>query len=525
MISAAHTKWLKYSGVKVIDGPKSFEISPLVSYGGENLDAYASMTVNLSDGQAVNEPAGAADIPADLRKRYTDAGQDHVFEFVDKGLVDKADLPGFIAELEAMDLDRINKLYTAAWAADSAGHEVGQISPLDSSDKLSESSEADKKVWSDAGLAAIGNGEVALLVLSGGQGTRLGFSGPKGMYDIGLPSGKSLFQLYGERLVKLGQLAAAASGKEKVSIPWYIMTSPMNDQVTKDFFKEKDYFGLDPADVVFFAQGTLPCMTKEGKIMLESACTVGKASDGNGGIYGALLGSGNVEDMKKRGTKYVHVYSVDNAISKVADPMFMGYCINQGADVGNKVVWKANWDESVGVVAKRNDKPHVVEYSELSEEMAKQADGTGKLVYGAANICNHFYTVDFLAGVNDDVLTYHVAHKKIPYAGADGATVKSTDKNGIKLECFIFDAFPESKKMAVLEVDRAEEFSPVKNAPGNPVDSPDSARGMISAASTRWIEAAGATVKNISGKIFEISPLVSYGGEGLESQKGVEIEV
>jgi UDP-N-acetylglucosamine/UDP-N-acetylgalactosamine diphosphorylase len=325
--------------------------------------------------------------------------------------------------------------------------------------------------------------------------------------------------------LKLGQLAASKIGKEKVSIPWYIMTSPMNDQVTKDFFKEKDYFGLDPADVIFFAQGTLPCMTKEGKIMLESGSAVGKASDGNGGIYGAMLQSGNVADMKKRGVKYAHVYSVDNAIAKVADPMFMGYCISQGADVGNKVVWKANWDESVGVVAKRNGKPHVVEYSELSEDMAKQSDAGGKLVYGAANICNHFYTVDFLENCDDSMLTYHVAHKKIPYAGPDGGTIKSTEKNGIKLECFIFDAFPESKKMAVLEVDRAEEFSPVKNAPGNPVDSPDSARLMISTAHTKWIKAAGASVENSSGKLFEISPLVSYGGEGLESQQDTAIKI
>jgi UDP-N-acetylglucosamine/UDP-N-acetylgalactosamine diphosphorylase len=227
--------------------------------------------------------------------------------------------------------------------------------------------------------------------------------------------------------------------------------------------------------------------------------------------------------MKKGGIKYVHVFAVDNAICKVGDPTFMGYCIDQGADCGNKVVWKTQWDESVGVVAKRGGKYTVVEYSEISDEQAQQKDANGKLVYGAGNICNHFYTLDLLERVTDDVLIFHVARKAIPYAGDDGKTIKPAkkDKNGIKLECFIFDAFCLSKKMAVLEASREDEFSPVKNAPGDPTDSPDSAREMINQQSRKWAEAAGATI-NVDG-LFEVSPLVSFKGEGLESLSGQTI--
>jgi UDP-N-acetylglucosamine/UDP-N-acetylgalactosamine diphosphorylase len=463
-------------------------------------------------------------IPADLRKLVTDAGQAQVFEFVDNGKASAAEAAALVAQLQAMDLERCNRLFKAALEDDAKGPDMGSIEPLASSTKLSDASKEDTDKWYAAGLDAIAKGEVAAMVLSGGQGTRLGFAGPKGMYDIGLPSGKTLFNLFGERLLKLGQLAAAKSGKDKVSIPWYIMTSPMNDQQTREYFKEKNNFGLDAADVIFFAQGTLPCFTPEGKMMLESKGVIGQASDGNGGIYQGLKVSGSAADMKKRGIKYVHTYSVDNAICKVADPHFMGFCISEGADCGNKVVWKANPKESVGVVAQRGGKSCVIEYSEMPEAISKEVDANGKLVYGASNICNHFFTTQYLERVTDDALTFHVAKKAIPYVTPEGETVKPKEKNGIKLECFIFDPFYLSNKMAVLEGERPEEFTPVKNAPGNPVDSPDSARAMIAALHTKWIVAAGGKLTD-GDKLFEISPLVSYGGEGLEDQAGLELDL
>ena len=271
---------------------------------------------------------------------------------------------------------------------------------------------------------------------------------------------------------------------------------------------------------MLFQQGMLPCLTVDGKIILETKSKVAMAPDGNGGIYPALQSSGSLENMVARGVKYLHIFSIDNALVKPADPLFIGHCISVDADCGNKSVWKSHPHEKVGVVALRNGKPCVVEYSEISKDMAEEVDVDGRLVFGAGNICNHFYTLDFLRNV---VLTnmgnlYHVAHKKIPYYDAEkDKTIQPECNTGIKLETFIFDVFPLSQRMALFEVSRDDEFGPVKNAPGSSSDSPDTARAMISARSKRWLEAAGATLENGNNDdICEVLPLTSYAGEGLE---------
>ncbi|CAM9433878.1 unnamed protein product [Discosporangium mesarthrocarpum] len=346
------------------------------------------------------------------------------------------------------------------------------------------------------------------------------------MYDIGLPSGKSLFQLQAERLRRLCVLANEANPDAKgAGIPWYIMTSPMNDAVTREFFEKNMFFGLPKSDVFFFPQGTLPCMTVEGKIILESAGRVAMAPDGNGGIYPALEQKGALADMRKRGVEYLHVFSIDNALLRVADPYFIGYCLENGADCGNKSVWKTEPGEKVGVVALRRGKPSVLEYSEMDKEMCERVDSEGKLVFGAGNICNHYFSRAFL---EDTVLPkmgsmFHVAHKKIPAAsGERGETVKPDSNNGIKLESFIFDVFPLSEKMVLFEAVREDEFAPVKNAPGSATDSPDTARKMMSDQARRWAEAAGASLTGGDGgeEPCEVSPLVSYGGEGLNMRLG-----
>lgn len=290
---------------------------------------------------------------------------------------------------------------------------------------------------------------------------------------------------------------------------------------TTSFFASNNFFGYGEENVIFFSQGTLPCMTLEGKIMLETGSKVGKAADGNGGIYGAIQQTGQIQDMKSRGVKYVHCFSVDNAIGKVADPIFFGYCIERKSDVGNKVVWKAEPGEKVGVLGKRGGKNCVIEYSEMTKEDNELRDSAGKLVYGAGNICNHFYTVDFLSRVKDSDLIFHVARKKIKSPSADGQTaVTPTENTGIKLECFIFDCFGLANNMAVLEGPRDEEFTPVKNAPGEKKDSPDSARLALTAQNIKWCEAAGIKVIPGQGQL-EISPWVTYRGEGLEKVKAI----
>ena len=373
------------------------------------------------------------------------------------------------------------------------------------------------------GMSAIADGRVAALLLAGGQGTRLGYDGPKGMYDIGLPSRSTLFQYMAERIIKLGRL----SGAGPRAVPFYVMTSPSNHDATVAYFNERsEEFGN--IDVRFFPQGTLPALTHDGKMMLETPTSLAVAPDGNGGIYPALVKHGILDDMKDRGIKYIHVFGVDNALVKPADPTFVGYCIRVGADCGNKVLWKTSPREKVGVVASRGGRPCVVEYSDISPAMSERRDDDGRLVFGAGNICNHFYTLDFVTNVVVPNLgsMYHVARKRIPYHDVlTGTTVTPSSNNGIKLESFIFDVFPLSTNMAVLDVRREAEFAPVKNPPGADSDSPDTARKLFSNVAKSWLTSAGAILTgDVDSDLCEVGPLTSYDGEGLEGYKGKEIE-
>lgn len=265
-------------------------------------------------------------------------------------------------------------------------------------------------------------------------------------------------------------------------------------------------------------------MTTDGKVILETPSRIAIAPDGNGGLYAALRSGPNsvINDLEKRKIQYVHAYCVDNCLVRVADPTFLGYCIHKQSDCAAKVVPKAYATENVGVIARRGNKYSVVEYSEITKEQAERRDSkTGELAFRAGNIANHFYTTEFLKRVPtfEDQLIYHIARKKIPYVDLETKElIKPTKPNGMKLERFVFDVFPFTEHFAVLEVARNEEFSPLKNAPGTGSDDPETSRRDLLAQHRRFLEAAGATVAE--GVEIELSPLVSYAGEGLESVKG-----
>ncbi|KAI5602266.1 hypothetical protein BDE02_01G144900 [Populus trichocarpa] len=371
------------------------------------------------------------------------------------------------------------------------------------------------------GLKAISDGKLAVLLLSGGQGTRLGSSDPKGCFNIGLPSGKSLFQLQAERILCVQRLAAQASSEgsgSSVSIHWYIMTSPFTDEATQKFFENHKYFGLEANQVTFFQQGTIPCVSKDGRFIMETPFKVAKAPDGNGGVYSALKYSKLLEDMASRGIKYLDCYGVDNALVRVADPAFLGYFIDKGVAAAAKVVRKAYPQEKVGVFVRRGKGGPltVVEYSELDQSLASAINQqTGRLRFCWSNVCLHMFTVDFLNqvanGLEKDSI-YHLAEKKIP--SIHGGTM------GLKLEQFIFDAFPYAPSTALFEVPREEEFAPVKNANGSNFDTPESARLLVLRLHTRWVVAAGGFVTHsvpLYATGVEVSPLCSYAGENLEA--------
>lgn len=404
--------------------------------------------------------------------------------------------------------------------------------PESSTASLISSSESEINAWYDSGLQQIGAGTVAVVLMAGGQGTRLGSSDPKGCYDVGLPSHKSLFQLQAERILKAQELGAKAAGKptSEVVIPWYVMTSGPTRKPTEAYFAQHGYFGLHPSNVTFFEQGVLPCISNDGKILLASKSQAAVAPDGNGGIYLALVLSGVLDDMKKRGIQHIHAYCVDNSLVRVADPTFIGFSISKSASLATKVVRKRAANESVGLIISKDGKPDVVEYSEIDSSLAEAKDEQDPsiLKFRAANIVNHYYSLEFLDSIPSWVesLPHHVAKKKIPCIDLQsGEEVKPSSPNGVKLEQFVFDIFPRIPldKFACLEVRREEEFSPLKNAPGAGEDCPETSRADVLAQGKRWLEKAGAVVVEEKEGGVEVSPLVSYGGEGLEGFKGREV--
>ncbi|KAH9747215.1 UDP-N-acetylglucosamine diphosphorylase 1 [Citrus sinensis] len=458
--------------------------------------------------------------PQALLERLKDYGQEDAFALWDELSPDERD--HLVKDIESLDLPRVDRIIRCSLR--SQGLPVAAIEPVPerSVSTVEERTMDERERWWKMGLKAISDGKLAVLLLSGGQGTRLGSSDPKGCVNIGLPSGKSLFQLQAERILCVQRLAAQVTseggGSGSAAIHWYIMTSPFTDDATRKYFEGHKYFGLESDQVTFFQQGTIPCVSKDGRFIMETPYKVAKAPDGNGGVYSALKSSKLLEDMATRGIKYIDCYGVDNALVRVADPTFLGYFIDKGVSAGAKVVRKAYPQEKVGVFVRRGKGGPltVVEYSELDPSLASAINQeTGRLRFCWSNVCLHMFTLDFLNQVANGLekdSVYHLAEKKIP--SIHGQTV------GFKLEQFIFDAFPYAPSTALFEVLREEEFAPVKNANGSNFDTPDSARLLVLRLHTRWVIAAGGFLTHsvpLYATGVEVSPLCSYAGENLEA--------
>ncbi len=399
----------------------------------------------------------------DILKKY---GQEHLLNHYDS--LDEKKKQKLLEQIGNIDFELVNNLYNSTKEQKTNSHD--EITPIDYLDKFKLNDQY--KYYEAIGKKAIKEGKLAAVTMAGGQGTRLGHSGPKGTYDIGLDSHKSLFELLSDNLKEEGK-------KYGVVIPWFVMTSRENNKDTVEFFEKHKYFGYQKnKNIFFFEQGELPMMDTEGKILIGEDGLVKLAADGHGGIYESLVKTNMTKKMRELGIEWVFIGGVDNCLVKMVDPVLMGIAIDKKVTVACKSVVKANPHEKVGVFCRRNGKPNVIEYSEITDEMAEATDENGELLYGESHILCNLFSIDAIERMGSEPLPYHVAFKKAKYIDKDGNLVEPDSPNAYKFEAFLFDAFGEVDDMAVLRVKREEEFAPVKNSDEKGVDCPKTAREL-----------------------------------------------
>ena len=338
------------------------------------------------------------------------------------------------------------------------------------------------------GERMLAEGRLAVFLVAGGQGTRLGFPHPKGCFPVGPVTDRTLFELQAQKLRGLSR----RSGR---SLPWYIMTSQATDCETREAFAESDFFGLDPTDVFIFCQDMVPAFDFDGRLMLEEAGRIFENPDGHGGSLTALASSGALDDMQRRGIDRIYFYQVDNPLVTIGDPIYLGFHEQARSEMSCKVVRKIDPEEKVGVLAQIDGRLSVVEYSELGDEQRHARDEHGQLRFWAGNVAMHLLNVDFVRRVAADafaLLPYHLSAKKIPTLDGSGETRVPDDPNGHKLERFVFDALGAAERTCVVETRASEEFFPIKNASG--VDSPETSRRALVAQYRHWLQAAGIDV-------------------------------
>lgn len=346
--------------------------------------------------------------------------------------------------------------------------ESDTIEPIAYMDKTKLTDEEIEK-YTNIGIEVIKKNEYAVVTMAGGQGTRLGYNGPKGSYVLDVNPPKSLFEIMCDNLKNIKQ-------QYDVIIPWYIMTSRENNDDTIKFFEDNNYFDYPKDYIKFFIQGELPMLFTDGKIVMENKWKIKEGADGHGGIFNAMKKNGIDKDMKNRGIKYFFVCGIDNILAKLADLVFIGMMVSEDVLIASKSVVKDNPKEKVGVFCLRNGRPSVVEYSEISEDMSNEVDEDGELKFGEANILAHIFNIEMLEKIDKEQLPYHVAFKKTEYVDDNGDVIEPEKENAYKFETFIFDAFYKADKMLVLRVKRNEEFAPIKNKEG--VDSPETAKEL-----------------------------------------------
>jgi UDP-N-acetylglucosamine/UDP-N-acetylgalactosamine diphosphorylase len=447
-----------------------------------------------------------------IRRELTDHHQQHLLRFIDD--LDDPQRDSLLEQLARLDLDALDE-WIETYVRHTPSYELpAEITPpptypARATDELAMTYGKAEQL----GATYISQGKVAAFVVAGGQGTRLGYDGPKGCFECTPITHKPLFATFAEQLLAAGQ-------RHGVSIPWYIMTSPINDAATRAFFSKHNYFGLNEADVMFFTQGTVPAIDFNGKLLLADKGQLAVNPNGHGGSLLALQTSGALADMASRGVEVISYFQVDNPLVRCIDPLFIGLHAMNCAEMSAKALSKRDPMEKLGNFCLIDGRVNVIEYSDMPEDLARACNEDGTLQFSAGSIAIHLLSRRFVERLTEGgrcQLPFHRAEKKVPHIDAAGNAVKPDGPNAIKLEMFVFDAMPLAENCVILETVRSEEFSPIKNAEG--LDSPTTCMRDQVRRAADWLAEAGISVpRDAAGEIaaaIEISPLFADSAKAL----------
>lgn len=397
----------------------------------------------------------------EAKKKCEAAGQEHLLAYYDE--LTKEEQEVLLAQIEKIDITLLDLL-----KQDSKEVAKGKLEPLGA--VTLEEIQNGKADYEKLGQEAIRAGKVGAVLLAGGQGTRLGLDKPKGMLNVGVHKKLYLF----EQLIRNIMDVVNATG---AWVPLFVMTSEKNNKDTVEFFKENNFFGYNEEYVFFFVQQMAPSVSYEGKIYMEEKGRISASPNGNGGWFISMVRAGLLDTVKKLGVEWLNVFSVDNVLQKIADPVFVGAVLKHNCVCGSKVVAKADPYEKVGVLCLEDGRPSIVEYYEMTEEMIHLRDKQGKLLYNYGVILNYLFSVATLEKIMNENLPTHIVEKKIPYMDAEGNQIKPDKPNGYKFETLVLDMIHMMDNCLSFEVEREKEFAPIKNATG--VDSLESARELM----------------------------------------------
>ncbi len=451
-----------------------------------------------------------------VRGKLKAHGQDHLLRFYDE--LDPGRQSALLDQLGALNLDELDEIIdqyvlkkpSVALPTNIQPPEIVPAKPVDPAAAV------EKEAARKQGERLISQGKVGAFVVAGGQGTRLGYDGPKGCLEATPVVHKPLFRLFAEQIM-------AASKRHRVAIPWYIMTSPANDTATKAHFRQNDYWGFSPKDVFFLMQGTMPAIGLDGKLLLGGKGQLALSPDGHGGSLRALRASGALDDMARRGVEYISYFQVDNPLVRCIDPVFLGLHDLRGAEMSAKALPKRDPMEKLGNFCLVNGRVTVIEYSDMPDELARACTPDGRLKFSAGSIAIHVLSRSFVEKLTSDgrcQLPWHRAQKVVPHVDDKGNLIKPDKANAVKLEMFVFDALPLAQRSVILETMRSEEFSPIKNAAG--ADSLSTSLYDQVRRWSLWMEKAGIKVpRDADGQVataIEISPLFADSPEELAAK-------